>query len=339
MAAALAGAAILAVAPAAHGAGRAVTTDGWAPKVMAFADGTLVWSEAAPVRIDPRRVPDAPAGAQPFTYYRAEAFRAPLARGSRRFAGGAETLISIRESIAAMAPGSFAAVPGGGAVMAPWSPAFAAPVVRCCSPDGQPVELASDGRPDAPRALAVGWDGVARWVELAAGGAQVLRREGEAAGVATAERTAPGLVALAAGRRAWVDPLARRLLHLGQAGTPGTARRVPLPAPALRVWGAPGIVAVAVRSGRRVTLLRVGSGAPAPVWSGTRLPRVALGGGAVAVADGRRVLAARRGPLRPVRVSPRPVDGVGVDGARLAWAERGLRRGVRIGLLRLAGTP
>ena len=76
------------------------------------------------------------------------------------------------------------------------------------------------------------------------------------------------------------------------------------------------------------------------MWSGARVPRVAVGGGSVALADGRAVWAARRGALSlRDHTARRPVDAVAVDGRRLAWAERGLRRGTRVAVLRLAGDP
>ena len=181
-AAAAIGAAALAlvVAPAAQGASRTVTVEGWWPRAMTFSDRALVWTEAAPVRVDPRRIPGSPPGAVAFTYYRAEAFRATLDRAGRRFAGTPETLISIRTSIAAMRPGVLAPMPTDGLVAAPWSPRFAAPVVACCSPDGEEIEVHSEGRPDALPAVAAAWDGTAvRWVQLRPDGTQVLRRQGD----------------------------------------------------------------------------------------------------------------------------------------------------------------
>ena len=55
----------------------------------------------------------------------------------------------------------------------------------------------------------------------------------------------------------------------------------------------------------------------------------------IAVADGRRVRAARSGVLRIAATGRRVVDAVGVDGRRLAWIERGTRRGARVGVIRL----
>jgi hypothetical protein len=56
----------------------------------------------------------------------------------------------------------------------------------------------------------------------------------------------------------------------------------------------------------------------------------------VAVGDGRVVWAARGGALRRVTTARRQVDAVAVDGRRLAWTERGTRRGARVSVLRLA---
>ena len=67
--------------------------------------------------------------------------------------------------------------------------------------------------------------------------------------------------------------------------------------------------------------------------------RVAVGGGTLAIGDGRRVLASRRGrlggPGRDDRAGA-AVDAVGADGARLAWVERGRGKGLRVGIVRLA---
>ena len=312
----------LVAAPAAQGASRTVTVEGWWPRAMVFSDRALVWTEAAPVRVDPRRIPGSPPGAVAFTYYRAEAFRASLDRAGRRFAGTPETLISIRTSIAAMTPGALAPIPTAGLVAAPWSARFAAPVVACCSPEGEEVEVESDGRPDALPAVAVAWDGGAiRWVQLRPDGTQVLRRQGH---------QAPD-------RRSWVDPAAPTTLLIQDDRDPGSpVRPVALPGAAVGVWAARGVTAVALRAGSGVAVDRVDAGGARRVWTGRRVPRVAVGGGAMAVADGRAVWAARSGALRRVTTARRQVDAVAIDGRRLAWAERGLRRGTRVAVLRLA---
>ena len=336
------GAAALALiaAPAAAGASRTLTVEGWWPRAMAFSDRGLVWTEAAPVRVDPGRIPGAPPGAQAFTYHRAEAFRARVDRAGRRFAGIAETVVSIRTSIAGMTPGALAPLPAAGLVIAPWSRRFAAPVVACCSVEGEEIEIESDGRPDALPTAAVAWDGAAvRYVQLRPDGTQVLRRQGDPAAVATADRTRQGLVALGPGARSWVDPADLRTLRIRDDSlVPPPVRAIRLPGTALGVWASPDLTVVAVRTGSRVAVVRVDGGALAArrVWTGTRVPRVAVGGGSIALADGRAVWAGRSGALRRVTTARRQVDAVAVDGRRLAWAERGTRRGARVSVLRLA---
>jgi hypothetical protein len=327
----------MALAPAANGASRTVTLEGWWPREMAFSGRALVWSETAPVRIDPRRFPGAPPGAVPFTYYRAEGFRARLDRASRRFVTTPETLISIRTSIAGMTPGALAPMAGEGLVMAPFSRRFAAPVVACCTPDGEEIDVESDGRPGAlPNVAVESGFGDIRWVQLQPDGTQVMRSQARPA-TSAGERSARGLVALAPGLRAWVDPAAPRTLLLGADGPVPAPRAVALPGDALRVWAARGVVVVAVRRGARVELRRTTSGGgTARIWSGGRLPRVAVGGASVAAADGRVVLASRRGALRRVTTARRRVDAVAINGRRLAWSERATRRGARVAVVRLA---
>ena len=338
-AAALGAAAIAAVAAPAQAASRTVTLDGWWPRAMAFSDRALVWTEAAPVRVDPRRIPGSPPGATAFTYYRAEGFRAALDRAGRRFTGLPETLISIRTSIAAMRPGVVAPYPGG-LLIAPWSPRFPAPVVACCSPDGEEVDVDTAGGAGALPAAAAAWDGGAvRWVQLQPDGTQVLRREGDPAPLGTSGPTREGLVAIAADHRAWVEPATPTTLRIRDDGLlDAPVRSVALPGTATGVLASPGLTAVTVRAGRRVAVVRVDDDATAArrVWSGTRIPRVAVGGGSVALADGRAVWAARGGVASRVTTARRQVDAVAIDGRRLAWAERATRRGTRVAVVRLA---
>jgi hypothetical protein len=347
LAAALTAVALATVAgPAALGASRTVTVEGWHPRVLAFSGGSLLWTEAATVRVNPARIAGSPAGGQRFDYYRAEVFRTGLDRAARRFTGDPETAAAIRTSIASMAPGTLSPTGDGGFVVAPESRRFAPPVVWCCDADGVEAVIESDGRADAPVTVSAAWTGAAvRFAQLT-GGLQTLRTA-DPAGVAppatapTGLAASPGLIALSRDGVAWVDPGDAATLRLrGAGGDPAAAvvTSVPLPGPALRVWGSPGLFAVAARVGGRVALLRVDEGAAARavrVWTGARVPRVALGGGAIAVADGRRVRASRSGALRIVVTGRRIVDAVGVDGRRLAWIERGTRRGTRVGVVRL----
>ena len=92
----LAAAALLAAGtPSALGASRTITIDGWADRTLAFSGSRLLWTEAATVRVDPRRIAGSPRGAAAFDYYRAEVFGAFLDRGSRRFRTGAPEVVGV----------------------------------------------------------------------------------------------------------------------------------------------------------------------------------------------------------------------------------------------------
>jgi hypothetical protein len=290
------------------------------------------------VRVDPARIAGSPPGAGRFDYYRAETSRVGLVRSSLRFTGRPETPVAVRTSIGALRSGTLVPTGDGGFVTLPASPRLAPPLVSCCDDDGIETVIDSDGRPGAPVSVAATWDaGVVRFAQIDAAGAQVLRRFPEVAGVPAVigPPGAAGLVALAPGVHAWVDPASPTALRLAPLGDGVATTTVPLPGRAVRVWAAPGVTAVAVRAGARVLLVRIAGDRAVRVWAGRRVPRVAVGAGSLAVADGRRVLASRSGPLRRVATGRRVVDAVGVDGARIAWVERGVRRGTRVGVLRL----
>lgn len=341
LAGALAG--LAAAAPGASAAGTTLTLSGWYPRAMAFSGDRLVWAEAGTARIDPRRFAGAPADAAPFEYYRVEVSRVRLSRDSRRFAGAPETPVAVRTSIGAMAPGILQPTGDGGFVTVPGVTRFAPPVVRCCDADGLETVIESDGRPDAPVTLAAVPSGArVSYVQATPEGRQLLRGPDPAAApVATALPAAPGLVAIGGGRRAWVDPASPAALVLQPEADPAApAVTLPLPGPALRVWSSGPLAVVAARAGARVTLLRVGLAAARPravrVWTGRALPRaVAVGGGSVAVSEGRRVRASRSGALRPVFSGRRVIDAVAVDGRRLAFVQRATRKGARIGVVGL----
>ena len=97
------------------------------------------------------------------------------------------------------------------------------------------------------------------------------------------------------------------------------------------------VIAVAVRTGARVAVLRLDQPglAPVRVWSGAAVPRVAVGGGAIGLAEARRVLASRRGTLKVLARTRRTVEAVAVDGRRVAWIERGMRRSTRVAVVHL----
>ena len=103
--------------------------------------------------------------------------------------------------------------------------------------------------------MAAAWTGSAvRFVQLDAAGRQVLRIGDPAGGAvpppAAAEPGAPDLVAVAGGDlRAWVDPAQTARLLVVRAAAARRARGgVPARA-AVRVWAAPGLVAVLSRAG------------------------------------------------------------------------------------------
>jgi len=350
----LGAAAVLASAPIASAASRTATLEGWHDHAAALAGRALIVAEAATAHVDPRVVPDAPRGAPAFDYYRAEVSRLPLDRARRRFAGLPDTPVAVRTSIARMGSGILAAAGRDRFVAVPSTRAGAPPVIWCCDAGGTEVVVESDGRPDAPVALAAAEDSGGRVRFLLAradGNASLVGVEPVGLGarrtdVGVPVRTAPGLVALAPGLLAWVDPATPTALLAATPADGGLASSrdtLPLPGSALRVWATPGTVVVAVRAGSAVRLVRWDDDARAGVrviWSGRRLPRVAVGSGSVAVADGRRVLAGRRGgPLRLVHRARGPLAAVAVDGRRVAWLERGRRRGARVTVARLGVIP
>ena len=148
---------------------------------------------------------------------------------------------------------------------------------------------------------------------------------------------------------AWADqPLyaARPSLRIGVPTDLGvrSVRSFPQPGPVLRVWAVRGTVLVANRVAGGVQLARydLPQAGRVVVWRGSRLGSTSLGGGTVATAVGRQILAARagRGALRPVRTATAPVAAIAVDGARLAVFERlHTKKGARITALRLARIP
>ncbi|MGD9570546.1 MAG: hypothetical protein AB7V62_01515 [Thermoleophilia bacterium] len=331
---AAAGALAACAAPGA-GASRTVTLDGWSARVLAFSGDRLVWTEAATVRVDPARIAGSPPGAQRFDYYRAETSRIRLDRRSLRFIGSPETPVAVRTSIAAMGPGLLVPTGAGNFLALPSARRFATPLLSCCDAEGLETVIVSDGRPDAPVTLAASQVGTTvHYVQAEPGGGLLQGRFPDAAPAAVA----PGgggmpLVAMQGALRVQVDPAQPTVLTWRDGAA--VVRTAALPGPALRLWADGRTVAVAVRAGGRVQLLRVGAGAPVLAWAGARVPAVAVGGGSVAVVDRRRVLASRSGRLKPVATSRRVVDAVGVQGARIAWVERGTRKGARVGVVRL----
>jgi hypothetical protein len=342
-----AGAALALAAAPGSSATRTLTLEGWHDRALAFSGDRLLWTEAATVRVDPRRIAGSPPGARRFDYYRAETFQARLDRRSRRFAGAAEAPVSVRTSIARMGSGNLAPTGDGGFVMVPESRRFAPPVIWCCDRDGIESVIASDGRDAAPLAVA-GFASQGSVVYLALEGgaltastATVADPDGTRRAIGALGAATPGLVSAGAGLAAWIDPADPASLRLAAVDPTGivplAAVALPGPAVRLRVSG-PRLTAVAVRAGAGVQVIRVDArrASARRVWSGRSLPRVAVGGGTIAIAEGRRVLAARGArAARRVSAVRRRVDAIGVDGRRIAWVERAVRKGARVGVVRI----
>ncbi|MGI9539138.1 MAG: hypothetical protein ACR2N6_03205 [Miltoncostaeaceae bacterium] len=341
--------AALLIWPALGAGARTVGFQDWLAISADLEDRRLVWSESATVRLDPSDAGrDLPRGLRPFVYYRVHVASARLDRTRRGFAGQPDQLLALRTQIARMTSGHIAGTGSAGFVVMPHSSRFAVPVVWCCDDDIETV-VYSDGRADAARHLAAAVDGeVVRAVVRDGDGAALLTGDPRERIPALARAAFPGTpsarrVAMARGLVAWVDDEDRRGLRFGVPTDAGVIaeRSVALPGEALRVWADRGLVVVAVRQNDRIALVRIDVAGPRQrvVWRGTRLPRVGLGEGTVAVGDGRDILAGRGAPLRRVTRARGRVAAVAPSGRRVAWFERVRRKGerrtvARIGRLR-----
>lgn len=353
-AAAAASVAVAALAPTALGAARTATFSGWAAQTLALSDERLVVHETAPVVVDPRNFPEAPRGAVRFTYYRAEAKAVALTRSRLQFEGAPETITSVRTSIGAMRPDILWPAGEGRFVMAPTAVGlrFPTPVIWCCT-DGIEVVTESDSRAEAGRAVAAAADPAGRVRMLLidpAGAASLVAVDpvglGEnRVGVPVAVATRPHLAAMTATQLVWVDPAAPSLLRratVTDAGL-GPVSEVVLPGAAVRVRAGEGTAVVVVRlAPGRHRVLRVDAAAARPrsLWNGRAVPRVAAGGGTVAIADGRRILTQRRtGRTRRVATAAGVVPALAADGTRVAWLQRGVRQRQRVTVARLVAVP
>ncbi|MCC6829973.1 MAG: hypothetical protein IT200_01380 [Thermoleophilia bacterium] len=297
-----------------------------------------------------RRLAGGGLGPVEFTYHKTDLVGVGLAAGRRRFTRAAfDTRLAIRNSIGSQSGARLATGTDGASVVLPGAHGFAPPVVWCCPASGIEVVVESDGRSGAQRALAAGLDGTrVRMLMRSADGdvALVSASPGLLANpddldesrtaVPFAGRPSGGLAAIADGVVAWTEDPATGVVRHGAPADTGVTdvADTRFGGRVLRVWAAPGTVAALVRTGRvaSVRTLEVASGTVRTVWRGTSLPRVAVGGGAVAVADGRRILAARAGPVARVAQARGPVAAIAVDGDRVAWFERVvIRRGGKPG--------
>lgn len=311
----------------------------------AIVGNTLLGLDTETVQVR-RRLPDGRQGPLEFTYYKTDLVRAPLAPGRRRFARGAfDTVLAIRNSVGSQSGARLMTGAGGATLTLPGAHGFAPPVVWCCTADGIEVVVESDGRDGAPRALAAGLDGTRvrmllrapdRSVALVSASPAALGRPDD---LDASRTSAPfpgapsgGLAAITDGAVAWTEDPASGVVRRGVPSDSGVTgvTDIRLGGRVLRLWAAPGTIVALTRAGvtARVHRIDTAGGAARVVWSGARLPRVAVGGGAVAVSDGRRILASRAGAVARVAQARGPVAALAVDGDRVAWFERvTIRRG------------
>lgn len=285
-----------------------------------------------------------------FTYYRTVAYRAELDTRRRRFTSPPVSLLNVRSSIATLRGTQIHGAGDGTFVLLPGPAGGAPPVLWCCTVDGDEAVVESDGRANAARAVAVGFDAdrirlVTR--DLAGAAQLVSARVADAEGAKEAVAF-PGVpsrdsVAVANGFVVWTDDVAAGLVKIAATttGAPVPAREVPLGGRILRVVADDAVIAATVRIGTAAKVIRIDptTGVTQVVWSGSRVPKVAVGGGSVAVSDKTFLFTSRTGPV--VRRTPGargPIAAIAVDGDRFAWLER-LGRGkdrrtvVRLGVI------
>lgn len=301
------------------------------------------------------RVRQTPRGPVRFTYFRTDALAVDLTASRRRFQRPAfSTRMTVRTSAGSLTGSRVTADTAGHLLLSTGGTGFAGPVLWCCTAAGVEVTVESDGRPDAPRTLAAGFDGTrVRLLMRDAGGAARLvsaspdvipdtdqpdptRTAAAFAGVPVGR-----LAAVTDGTVAWVDATAPTGVRTGVPSDTGVDGVVdhPMGGIVTGVLAAPGVVVATVRIGTRSRVVRLDltTGRLRRVWSGGRVPRVALGGGTIAIADGRRVLTSRDGAVARLAAQANgDIAAVAVDGDRVAWFQRVLRAGTRWTVARLA---
>lgn len=313
------GVAALVLAGAAGPAGAAaIRLDGWGTISADMGGGALVWSDAAAAKT------------KTFTYWRTDTGRAVLS-GSRL--GRIDHPVTVRTSAG---PAIGAAIRASGAarglvLVAPGA-SYAGPVIWCCTTSGTEVVVESDGRGDAPRPIAATLDGTrVRWIGTSPAGAVLAAGDPVEGAVRATSVAFPGnpvarTASLARGLVAWADA-GGSVLNLATPTDEGVtdARAIPQGGRVIGVWAAPGVVATAVRAGGRVrvTWNDPVSGTHRVVWRGSRTPKVAVGGRAIAIGTGSKVLTSRGGTTARAAGDARgPVAAVATDGSRVAVFER-----------------
>lgn len=327
--------------PAAGLSAPAPLQEGWPAVTAEFSGGTLVWAESRTIRL-----PGDPALRQPgFPYWSVESYSVALR--NRTFLSAAARRVVVRNQVG---PNDRTKVAGGGSAgrgrftVLAGGRRFAPPLIWCCTEDrGIEVVLESDGRDGGPAVIAASPDGSS---------VRYLLRQDEAVRLISVDpalmdvnpvgallgRTeapfptpAPDRVAMAPGVVAWVDaaagpgPQAVRVARISADGTLSEAAPLRQPGQVLRIWASRPVLAVAVRRGPgRIEIARheVATGRRSVLWRGSRVPPVAIGGGAIVVADGRRVLGGRGARMRLARTAAGVVAALATDGRRVASFER-----------------
>jgi hypothetical protein len=334
-------------ASSATGASQTATYEGWNDVRASFAGRALIVSDAATVRLDPRRTPGPRApGAVPFVYYRVEANVAELDRRRLRFATAPEEELSVRTSIGRMNSGDLGVNRRGGYVLVPGAPFFTTPVVYCCNDETETV-IESRSQPGAPRPVAGSLDGPrVRWLAIDGEGALTLNwanpENPNSRATVAFESPAPAnrLASMGGPLLAYASDADRSALVVARVGDEGAfgARTVTLPGRIIDVAAERSTVAVALKRGSRfeVRRLRWPSLTPVVVWRGGQKPNVAVGRGTVGVAAGKRAFASRSGRLKEIRKARGLISEIAVDGSRAATLERRKVKGKRATIARLA---
>lgn len=306
---------------AAPAAAAPLAVSGW-PQITAHIEGsTLMWTTTVTNRL------------RGFDYHAAEVSRISLdPKGPR---GLSETPVVVRTQAGPLGPVALAPGTAGSFTLLARGRGFPPPVIWCCDADGIEVVMESDGRDTAPRALAAGAEAGRVRMVLATPDAVRLVSASPLSGAGSLARTEvafPGrplepFAAIAGNRVAWVDVAAPSVVRTGSLADTGVTEGTPLRQPGVvaGVWlTSNGTVVVAARVGGRVEIARHDAATGAArrmVFRGPRVPSLSVGGGVVAVADGRTVLAGRT-TLTEVRRTIGTVAAVAVDGRRLAIFER-----------------
>lgn len=334
----------------AAGASRTATLSGWGQISAALEGRHLAFSDALTALIDPDDAPGPlPPGLERFRYYRLDAGVIRLDGSRTRFTGESDPQVTMRTSVARLPAGAVDLTRSGRFAVTAGAVGFPTPVVWCCTDDeGVEVVLASDGRADAPRPLAVATDGArrVRWVARETDGSARVHvadplDPSSAVEVPFPGRPDSGRLALAGTLAAWVEEGAPQgQIRVGRLGGSAAPRTVPVGGRVLELHASDGEVLALTRVGARYRVVRIDRrGRVTRPWSGSSRPKVAIGGGAIALSAGRRVLAGRGRRLEQARRARGRVAALAVDRNRVAVFERRRVKRQRATVVRLWKVP